>query len=361
MYPCGAMAGEFVYPVAGRWAMAVRFGVVGLGNWGMMHVAAFKAHPGAELVAVCDADGDRAKAVAEAEGVAGAYDSVADMLADASIEAVSIVTPDFAHTDAALAVIEAGKHMLIEKPLATSLADCRKIVAAAETSDRRFMVDFHNRWSPIFVRAKRAIDEGGIGDPCMVYLRLNDRISVPTEMLPWAGRSTVTWFVGTHAVDTIRWLYGREVERVYAVKRSRVLESMGIDTPDFYQSTLELAGGGVAVVENCWILPNATPSLIDLKCEVIGTEGAVYIDAGRHRALEHYTKDSGRGEYPDLFVCPEVHGQVRGFALDSIRHFVDCIVEDREPMCTLADGLEVSKVILAIHQSADEGRPVDVR
>jgi len=338
--------------------MAIRFGVVGLGNWGVMHVAAYKAHPLAEVVAVCDADAARAKQTAKTEGVPKAYERVEDLVADADVDAVSIATPDFAHTEPALAAIEAGKHVLIEKPLATTLDDCEKIVEAAERSDKKIMVDFHNRWSPIFSQAKRAIEDGHVGEPCLTYLRLNDRISVPTDMLGWAGDSTVLWFVGSHAVDTVRWLYGKEIERVYAVKRSRVLRSMGIDTADFYESTLELAGGGVAIVENCWILPNATPSLFDLKCEVIGTQGAIYVDASHHRALEIYGKDEG--DYPDVFVCPRVHGQVKGFALESIRYFVECVAEDRRPMCTVGDGLAVSKVILAIERSAAEGKPVAV-
>jgi predicted dehydrogenase len=339
--------------------MSIRFGIIGLGNWGVMHIAALKNHPQAEVIAVCDANADRAKQVAKSEDIAKAYDHVDDLVADADVDAVSIVTPDFAHTDPAIAAIQAGKHMLVEKPLATTLDDCHRILAASESSDRKFMIDFHNRWSPIFNQAKRAIDDGRLGDPCMVYLRLNDQISVPTNILPWAGQSTVTWFVGTHAVDTVRWLYGQEVRRVYAVKRSRVLRARGVDTPDFFQSTLEFEGGGVAVVENCWILPNESPSLIDLKCEIVGTEGAAYIDASHHRALEIYSQDGGH--YPDLFVCPRVRGQVKGFALESIRYFVDCIVEDRQPTCTLADGLAVTKTILAIHQSADEGRPVEMQ
>jgi predicted dehydrogenase len=338
--------------------MGVGFGVIGLGNWGQMHVTAFKGHPAAEVVAVCDANATRAKEVAAREGVPKWYQSVEELVADPRIDAVSIATPDFAHTDVALAAIRAGKHVLIEKPLATTLEDCERIVAAAEGSGAKFMVDFHNRWSPMFNQAKRSVDEGRLGELRLVYLRLNDRISIPTEMLPWAGRSTVLWFVGTHCVDTLRWLYGREIERVYAVKRNGVLTSRGIDTPDFFESTLEFAGGGVAVVENCWILPNTTPNLIDLKCEIIGTEGAAYIDASHHRAVERYTREGG--EYPDLFVCPKIRGRIKGFAIDSLHYFVDCIVEDREPMCTARDGMAVSRVVLALERSAAEGKPVIV-
>jgi len=338
--------------------MAVGFGVIGLGNWGLMHVAAFEGHPQAKVVAVCDANGERADETARKHDVPGSYDRVEDMLSDPAVEAVSIATPDFAHTEVALAAIGAGKHVLVEKPLATTQADCERIVAAAEGSDKQFMVDFHNRWSPVFCQARQAINEGKVGEPRLVNLRLNDQLSVPTEMLPWAGESTVTWFVGSHAVDTVRWLFGREIERVYAVKRDGVLTSMGIDTADFYESILEVEGGGVAVVENCWILPNSGPSLFDLKCEVIGSQGAIYMDTSHHRAIETYTQDEAR--YPDVFVCPEIRGQVAGFALESIRHFVDCVIEDRTPMCTARDGLAVSKVILAMERSASEGKPVAV-
>ena len=338
--------------------MAVGFGVIGLGNWGQMHVAAFEGHPQANVVAVCDANGERAAETARKHDVPGSYDRVEDMLNDPAVEAVSIATPDFAHTEVALAAIGAGKHVLVEKPLATTQADCERIVAAAEGSDKQFMVDFHNRWSPVFCQARQAINDGKVGEPRLVNLRLNDQLSVPTEMLPWAGQSTVTWFVGSHAVDTVRWLFGREIERVYAVKRDGVLTSMGIDTADFYESILEVAGGGVAVVENCWILPNSGPSLFDLKCEVIGSQGAIYMDTSHHRAIETYTQDAAR--YPDVFVCPEVRGQIAGFALESIRDFVDCVVEDRAPMCTARDGLAVSKVILAMERSAAEGKSVAV-
>jgi len=338
--------------------MAIRFGVIGLGNWGLMHVATFQSHPSAELTAVCDADADKAKRVAQEHGVPRWYDEYAALLADPQVDAVSIVTPDFAHTEIALAALQAGKHVLIEKPLATTLEDCQKIVAAADRSDKKFMVDFHNRWNPTFAKTKTYIERGELGQVRLIYLRLNDQIFVPTEMLSWAGRSTVSWFIGSHCVDTILWLAGKPIERVYTVKRSGLLRSMGIDTPDFYESILELEGGGVAVMENCWILPNSTPSLIDFKCEIIGTEGTVYIDGSHHRALARYTKQEAG--YPDVIVCPRVHGQVKGFAVESIRYFVDCLATDREPMCTARDGLAVTKVILAMERSAAEGQPVSV-
>ncbi len=177
-------------------------------------------------------------------------------------------------------------------------------------------------------------------------------------MLSWADRSSSLWFVGSHSIDTVMWFLGDRVKRVYSVSRSEVLKSMGIDTPDFYEVVMELEGGAVAVVENCWLLPNSSPNIVDVKFEAIGDKGVVYIDVARHRALEKYTESGG--SYPDVLVIPEIYGKPQGFAAESIRHFVDCVAFDREPMVGLRDGLEVTRVVIAAEKSAEIGVPVEV-
>jgi predicted dehydrogenase len=287
-----------------------------------------------------------------------ATDDVAELLAQPELDAVSIVTPDFAHTEPALAAAAAGKHLLVEKPLATTAGECERIIAAARDAGVKLMVDFHNRWNPPFHRAKRAIDEGEIGVPQFAFYRLSDTIYVPTKMISWAGRSTVAWFLASHCLDTLRWLMGDDVSRVYCVARSRVLKERGIDTPDYYQATLEFAGGATALLEVAWILPEGSPSLIDLKCELVGDKGAFYIDGSHHRALEIQTGE--RSEYPDVLVMPTVFEQLVGFSYQSIRHFVDCVVNDQPPMATGEDGLAATRVICAMEESARTQAPVDV-
>jgi predicted dehydrogenase len=270
-----------------------------------------------------------------------------------------VVTPDFAHDEVLLAAAKAGKHILAEKPLAMTVESCERIVAAAEESGISLMVDFHARWSPPLYKAWEAIREGEIGAPQHVYYRLNDRIFVPTEMLPWAGKTTVLWFVGSHAIDTVRWLVGDEVTRVYSVARRNILQGRGIETPDYYLSTLEFRNGATAVIENSWILPNTMPNIVDVKCEIVGEKGALYVDQSHNRAMEKYTEDFG--SYPDVFVMPSVYGTQCGFAADSIRYFVECIREGRTPMITGKDGLIVTKIICAIEESIRTCQPVDVQ
>ena len=337
----------------------IGFGSIGTGLWGEMHAKVYSSSPGVEFKAVCDLREDRAKEIAEKYGAKDYYSDYIELLERDDISAVSIATPDFAHTEIAIAAAKAGKHVLIEKPLATSVEDCERILAAVkEAGDIKFMVDFHNRWNPPFVNTKSAIEQGQLGKPMLMYIRLSDTIFVPTGMLSWAPKSEVVWFVGSHAVDLVRWMFNDEVIKVYAVSRSEVLKGRGIDTPDFYEAILEFRNGGVATVENCWILPDSLPTVIDFKCQVVGSEGAVYIDLSSNGVIRQYTSE--KASNPDVLVLPTIHGRPMGFAIESIRHFVDCVINDKEPMVTGEDGLAATRIIAAMQESSKKGEPVNL-
>jgi len=333
-------------------------GVIGLGTWGETHLKAFTSHPGARLIGVCDSNAALAKQRANEYGASFVTADYRALLARDDIGAVGIATPDFLHRDMAIAAAEAGKHILLEKPMATTVEDCLAIQAAAETAGTKLMVDFHNRFSPPFLQMKAAIEAGEMGELQLISLRLNDTIFVPTQMLSWAARSTVAWFIGSHSVDLVRWLSGEEVEQVYAVSRSRVLAARGVDTPDFYLTSLELSGGLVAQIENCWILSEQYPTVFDFKAEVVGSRGTMMADVSTHRMVQKYTEDTAM--YPDVIGTPDVHGRPTGFAIESIRHFVDCIVGDKELVVTAADGIAATRVICAIEESARTGAPVSL-
>ena len=333
------------------------FGLIGTGLWGEMHAKVYSTYPEVEFKAVCDLREDRAKEIADKYNADNWYTDYKELLERDDISAVSIATPDFAHTDIAVAALKADKHVLIEKPLATSVEDCEKIISSAKEGTK-LMVDFHNRWNPPFVNTKNAIQNGDLGKPMLIYIRLNDTIFVPTHMLSWASKSEVIWFVGSHVVDLVRWLFDDEVCKVYAVSRSEVLKAKGVDTPDFYQAILEFKNGGVATIENCWILPDSLPTVIDFKCEVIGSEGAVYMDVSSHRTIQKYTAE--KASNPDVFGSPMIYGKQMGFAVESIRHFVDCVINDKELMVTGKDGLIATKIISAIRESSKKGEPVSI-
>lgn len=339
------------------------FGVIGAGTWGELHARTYASTPGAHLAALCDVDRERAVWLRDTlQSEAAVYTDIAALLADPTVQAVSIALPDFLHREAAVAAAQAGKHILLEKPLATTEADALAILTAVEAAGVRLMVDFHNRWSPPFCALKAAFDAGELGAARTISYRLNDTIYVPTQMLRWSARSSAAWFLASHCLDTLLWLLdarsGQDtVERVFCVSRSHVLKARGIETPDLFQTLLEFRSGMVAHLENAWILPEGAPSVFELKCEFIGEKGAFYIDGSHHGAQ----KIVERVVYPDALVAPRVYGRPVGFAAESIRHFVQCVNEGAAPMADGLDGLAVTRLILAMEESARAGLPVEVR
>ena len=336
----------------------LKLAIIGAGVWGDTHAGIFAEHSAAKNVAICDLDKTRAAEVAKKYGIPEVFTDYKEMLAKTDCDAVSIVTPDHLHGDIAVACAQAGKHMLIEKPIATSREDVHRIVEAANKHKVRVMVDLHNRWSPPFAAAKQAIEAGELGAIQTGYFRLNDIKWVATDMLSWTAESSILWFLGSHSLDTLRWLFDDEVKRVYSVARSGVMEKLGIPTVDTYLTTLEFAKGGIAQMENAWITPNGNPCLNDIKCNILGEKGMVAIDASNHNLIQKYTDSAV--QVPDILVRNTVHGRVKGFAYESIRSFVDKIISDEPFIVSMEDAAKTSLAILAIMESAKTRTPVDV-
>ena len=104
--------------------------------------------------------------------------------------------------------------------------------------------------------------------------------------------------------------------------------------------------------------PDSLPTVIDFKCQIIGSEGAVYMDLSSNGVIRQYTEE--KASNPDILVYPTIYGKPMGFGIESIRHFVDCVVNDKEPMVTGEDGLAATKIISAIQESSRKGKPVNL-
>jgi predicted dehydrogenase len=330
--------------------------VVGAGHWGERHAYAYHRLPRARLVGICDVDQQRARKLGDRYGADSIYERIDDLLDDSEVEVVSIALPDHLHTEAALSCASRGRHILVEKPLALTVEECETIIEAADAGGVRLMVDFANRWNAPFVKAKELISSGQVSYPRLAHIRLNNTISVPTEMLGWSSNSSVLWWIGSHAIDLARWLFDDEVETVSSVAGWGRLQSLGIDTADFYVTTLRFRNGGVAVIENCWILPNARPGLVDFTVEIVSDTGMLTMDTLSHRALEHINEG---GIYrPDFFYDYELGGSPRGAFIDAVSHFVESVRTGNPPNVTGRDGVEATRIILAALASAERGVPV---
>ena len=342
-------------PVADK----LKAAIIGAGTWGEAHAHSYEEHPSIELVAVCDLVLDRAERLAARFDVPKTYSDHNEMLKKCAIDVVSVVTPDFAHGQIAVDCANAGKHILVEKPLATTRMDVEAIAEAVEKNGVRMMVDFHNRWSPPFAVAKSSLDAGDLGEPVSAYFRLNDVKWVATDMLSWAERSSILWFLGSHSVDVLRWFFDDEVERVYSVSHSGVLKSLGVDTTDVYQTILEFRHGGIATMENGWITPNTHPCINDIKFNITGTKGMISLDLSNNQMIDRFTEE--KNDRPDVLVKHFVHGRAKGLAYESIRSFIDCLVTGEEFLMSVEDAVNNSLVILAIMESVQKKQPIMVQ
>lgn len=337
----------------------IGIGLIGCGLWGSIHAQTYASSPNARLVTVCDQDKVRAEQFLHKYGADGYATNYREILVNPDISAVSITTPDHTHTPIIIDALTAGKHVLVEKPLATTIKECKEILKVRKDSGTLLMVDYHNHWNLPFLQVKKLIESGELGELQMINIKLNDTIYVPTKMLSWAAKSSPAHFLGSHVVDLIRWLSGDEIIRVYSVSRSAVLTKKGIDTPDYYQTILELSKGSTAYVENCWILPENAPNVFEFKAEFTGSRGSTTVNMSHHRMIEKFTAE-GAG-FPDVTGVVDRYGKALGFCTAPIDHFIDCVIHNTTPLVTGEDGLAATQVIQAMEESSKTGLPVNLQ
>jgi predicted dehydrogenase len=320
-----------------------------------MFARALGRNPGAKLVGVCEIDPIRRQQGAADFGVPG-FATPGDLCALAGLRAVIVATPDPLHREAVEAAAERGLAIMVEKPLATTLQDAEAMAVAVRRAGVQCQVAFENRWNPPYLAAKEAIVRGDVGTVLSLNSRINDRIDVPLSMLRWGATSSPGWFLLSHTVDMARWLSGREPVRVYAQGQKSVLLSKGLDTYDTLQAIVTFAGGLSAVFEASWILPETMPMIVDVKYEIIGSDGALYID-WHDQGLHQVTKAS----YQHPIVSNlDVHGQPTGMPTWMLDSFITCVATGTEPLATLDDGLAAVRVVEAIHRSAQSGKVVEL-
>ena len=334
----------------------IKMAIVGAGLWAQQHAKLFQEMPEAECVAICDLNAARANKFASLYSIPNVYTNHREMLAKSGCDAVSIVTPDFLHTEIAVDSANAGKHILIEKPLATTREDVYKIMDAIEKNKVRVMVDMHNRFSPPFNNAKYLVESGKFGRPVNAYFRLNDVRSVATDMLSWASKSSILWFLGSHSLDTMNWILGGYPKEIYARSSRGVLDALGVDAVDVYQSSLVYDNGVIAQMENGWITPNGNPCVNDIKFNVVCERGKIDIDASNNNLLK-VTSDE-RMDTGDCIVANKVFGYNKGFAYESIRSFIDKLQSGEEFFISLKDCANTCLALLDIMESAKTGKVI---
>ena len=227
----------------------INIAIIGCGFMGSLYARICHQLAEATVVAVCDLDSQQAQTLASQVNAQTYGDSnyQAMFTAHPEIDAVLICTPEDAHVDPALATLEANKHLLIEKPLATSITDGKQILSTYQARDVISMIAYSLRFDPRYVAMKRAVEQGQIGEIIHMYARRNMAIAVLQRL---NGRVEGPLWVGVHDIDMMRWLTGQNVVRVMAMTSDKGMQDW--DVKSIYYALLTFEDGTVAALENAW-------------------------------------------------------------------------------------------------------------
>jgi len=326
--------------------------VIGLGFMGSRWARALAEHPGAELRVVSDVREDVGRPVADRLGARFCPDPL-EAAAEPGLEGVAVCTPEHLHVEPALAAVEAGRAVMVEKPLAHTVEEAGRIRDRALERGVPVLAGHILRFEPRYAAARRAIEAGEIG---AVQAVRHERIGLVSDQDVLRGRTSIALYYGVHELDLARW-YAGEVERVYAERSEGVLRALGYEVEDLYSACLRFASGAHGTAMIGWSLPKATPGYGIGGVTVIGERGVLRIWQGEVGMLA--VADSGLRDL-DVYYAPEVHGRLRGALAIEADHFVDCARGVAEPLCTANDGAQAVRLSLAMEESARSGRVVHV-
>jgi len=314
--------------------------VIGLGAIGSAHVDAVRNAPSARLAAVVDVDAGRAAEVATRTG-SKAYGSIEDLLSAENIDMAIIATPDSLHVEAVQRVAAAGIDVLLEKPIATTVADAATILRAVEAGGIKFTVGHCLRFDPKYVELKRQIAAGELGDLATVYARRQNQVGVVERL---KGRVSSLLFLGVHDIDIVNWYIDSPPVAVYCASSSGVMQAKGFPVDDVSFTTIRYANGAVAVVESGWLLPPTYPRSGHFELVATGSRGL-----GR---LDEF--DEG------LWVANETfrHVPLVDRLTPQVEHFAQAILADTRPLVSGPDAALAMEIALAAEISARENREV---
>jgi UDP-N-acetylglucosamine 3-dehydrogenase len=328
----------------------VRVAVVGAGFMGERHARIYAGLPDVELVAVCDVREGAARELGTRTG-AEVYTDYRALLRRDDLDAVSVCTPDGLHREPCELAIRAGRHILVEKPLATTAADAEAIAEAAAKAGVVLLVGHCLRFDPRYDQARQAVERGELGSIQTIYTRRANTVAAQDRL---AGRCPLPLFLGVHDYDVMRWLAGSEVERVTAESKWGMLKDQGFPVEDANCALLRFASGALGIAELSWILPRGFPAAGDHRLDLVGSAGALSIatiETGLRRA------DGHRAVQVDTASAPSVQGQPGGMFYFELRHFVDCVRGKATPAITPHDAVMALRIALAVERAAATGMP----
>ena len=347
----------------------LKIGVVGLGI-GRWHASQFDEYARCELIACCDLNAHLRNVTAEKHGLKAehCYDDYRKMFAEAKttgLQAVSIAVPNKLHAPIATAALKAGLHVLVEKPMATSVAEAKKMLAASKTARRTLMINFSSRFEWESMAIKRAVEAGELGDIYFARSIWHRRRGIPiwsewfyTKELSGGGPMID---LGVHRLDLAMWLMGNPKPvtvsaSTYSVFGPEIAKAKGkkYDVEDLGAALIRFDSGATLVLEASWA---ANIEMDDeIATHLYGSQGGVV-----YRKLPEPAET-------EVVIFGEANGSMRnsriakpiGSTPGSFQEFVDACLDKRQPIATAEQGLAAQTVLDAIYKSAETGKEVRI-
>ncbi len=340
----------------------LRFGLIGSGSQGRYLSQALALTGQADLVACADPNEEAGQKAVRECGYETAYADAEEMLGQEELDAVIVATTHDQLQPAAMAAVRAGKHAFVEKPMALTAADGRKLVAEADRAGVKLMVGYTLRFMPERILLKKLLDSGAIGDTCHVIAG-----QLIGHLGGWLGDSArgggPLMYVGSHVIDQVLWVVGQSARRVFAEVERPSKE----DVEAAASLTIQFEGGVVAQVCTSQKMGGRYGWL-----DVIGSGGrlrsewesnVLYIESREFDSYRHPTEIEVPADpyLPPVVAEPIVSvtgiKYVRMWAAE-MTDFIGAIREDRPPATTGDDGVRVLEIIDAVFKSGRTGRPV---
>ncbi|RKP46720.1 gfo/Idh/MocA family oxidoreductase [Cohnella endophytica] len=349
-----------------------RIGVIGTGSISEYHLNAYASNPRSIIVAICDVNETRAKQVAAKYGADKSYSDYRELLADPDIDAVSICTWNNTHASIGIAALEAGKHVLVEKPMARTVEEALAMEQAVRKSGKLLQVGFVRRYDPNVQMLRRFADEGEFGELYYAKASTIRRLGNPGGWFADVDRSGGGPLIdiGVHVIDLCWYLMGRpKAKTVSANTYSKLGNRANIEHLSFYKAAdYDASKNTVEDLANALIrFENGASLLVDVSYTLHAKQDEGYVKL--------YGDKGGFEIDPTVSIVTEKHNTIlnvqpqtdsaAGFSgapafQGEIDHFIDCIAGGASQISPVEDGIEITKILSAIYESAAKGEEIRI-
>ena len=353
----------------------LKVGIIGCGAIAVeKHLKSLQKISQVEVAALCNRNIEKAKSVAKEFGTADAkvYSDYRELLMDESLDVVHVCTPNVSHAEITIAALEAGKHVMCEKPMAKTSEEAKQMLAAAKKSGKKLSIGYNNRFRSDSQYLHQAVSRGDLGEIYYAKAHAIRRRAVPTwgvflDEEKQGGGPLID--IGTHALDLTLWMMDNyQPQSVMGSvfhklgKQKDAANAFGSWDPDEFKvedsafGFIKMQNGATIVLESSWALNSL--DVDEAKCSLSGTKGGADMKNG----LRIHGEDFGKLYTTNVELDPGgvafFEGETESEADLEMRLWIECILHDTEPVVKPEEAMVVTQILEAIYESARTGKAV---